>query len=183
MFKNIRSFRRSLAGKNSWLLLFAVAFLLLGINVFLNRRSDFSELVANHMDMVLNKRFSILESYMEEALEQDKTRWLDLKSVPEDMVIYRYCNDSLQSWCNQFSVDNDDISHKLVVQRFASLRYNLVSPLAEADEDVKYLSIGPKWYLVKSITDEDGWRVIGGLEVKNTLDTRSMNGVNPKFRL
>ena len=87
MFKNIRSFRRSLAGKNSWLLLFAVAFLLLGINVFLNRRSDFSELVANHMDMVLNKRFSILESYMEEALEQDKTRWLDLKSVPEDMVI------------------------------------------------------------------------------------------------
>lgn len=183
MFKNIRSFRRSLAGKNSWLLLFAVAFLLLGINVFLNRRSDFSELVANHMDMVVNKRFSILESYMEEALEQDKTRWLDLKSVPEDMVIYRYCNDSLQSWCNQFSVDNDDISHKLVVQRFASLRYNLVSPLAEADEDVKYLSIGPKWYLVKSITDEDGWRVIGGLEVKNTLDTRSMNGVNPKFRL
>ena len=73
MLENFRSFRRSLAGKNSWLLLFVVAFLLLGINVFLDRRSDFSELVGSRMDRVLNKRFAILESYMEEALEQDKT--------------------------------------------------------------------------------------------------------------
>lgn len=183
MLNKFKSFRRSLAGRNSWLLFFAIAFMLLGINIVLDRKSDLSEYVAVRLNRVVNRRFSMLESYMKSAMEQSRDSWMELDGVPEDMVIYRYCRDSLQSWCNQFSVDNDDIGHKLVVQRFASLRYNFVSPLAEADETVKYLSIGPKWYLVRAVSDADGWKVIGGLEVKNTMDTRSINGVNPRFRL
>ena len=92
-------------------------------------------------------------------------------------------SDSLQSWCNQFSLDNDDIADRMVVQRFANLRYNLISPLAEADTTVKFMNIGPKWYLVKALFGKGGSRIIGGLEIRNTLDSRSINGVNPKFRL
>ncbi len=183
MSNKLKSFPRSLIGRNSWLVFFTVAALLLVGNVVLNRRADFSDLVAKHLDYSVNKRFNMLESYMKQALEQDHDSWLDLDNVPEDMVIYRYCRDSLQSWCNQFSVDNDDINRRLVVQRFSNLRYNFVSPLAEAENVVKYMSIGPKWYLVKSIEDGRGWRIIGGLEIRNTMDTRSINGVNPNFRL
>lgn len=174
---------KSLFGKNVWAILVGIAFLLMLANLFVDRRGDFSDYATRHFDKVLNKRFAQLEDYMQEALDQSPGGWLKLKDVPEDMVIYRYYSDSLQSWVNQFSLDNDDISHKLVVQRFGNLRYNFVSPLVEADTTVKYLSIGPKWYLVKSLTDRNGCRVIGGLEVRNTLDTRSVNGVNPKFRL
>ena len=174
---------KSLFGKNVWAILVGIAFLLMLANLFVDRRGDFSDYATRHFDKVLNKRFAQLEDYMQEALDQSPGGWLNLKDVPEDMVIYRYYSDSLQSWVNQFSLDNDDISHKLVVQRFGNLRYNFVSPLVEADTTVKYLNIGPKWYLVKSLTDRNGCRVIGGLEVRNTMDTRSVNGVNPKFRL
>ena len=43
--------------------------------------------------------------------------------------------------------------------------------------------MGPKWYLAKAIDDGRGCRVIGGLEVRNTMDRRSVNGINPRFRI
>lgn len=120
---------KSLFGKNVWAILVGIAFLLMLANLFVDRRGDFSDYATRHFDKVLNKRFAQLEDYMQEALDQSPGGWLKLEDVPEDMVIYRYYSDSLQSWVNQFSLDNDDISHKLVVQRFGNLRYNFVSPL------------------------------------------------------
>ena len=181
--KKVKDFWHSLLGKNAWVLFFIFAVLLVLANVFVDRRADFSDYSARRLTKVVNERFFKLECYMEQALVKNPGDWLELKSLPEDMVIYRYYSDTLQSWCNQFSLDNDDISQRLVVQRFVNLRYNFVSPLAEADTTVKYMNIGPKWYLVKSITDGHGCRIIGGLEVRNTTDARSVNGVNPKFRL
>lgn len=178
-----RKFFRSLTGKNAGLLFFAIAALSIIANIFLNRRSDFSDFAAKRFTSVVNKRFDKLESYMNTALATSPADWLNLKGIPEDMVVYRYAGDSLQSWCNQFSLDNDDIADRMVVQRFANLRYNLISPLSEADTTVKFMNIGPKWYLVKALFGKGGSRIIGGLEIRNTLDSRSINGVNPKFRL
>lgn len=174
---------KSRLNKNIWLFSFVVAGLLFLANVFLDRRADFSDFAARHMNKVVNTRFRQLESYMERALKENQGGWLELKGLPSDMVVYRYYGDSLQSWCNQFSLDNDDVSQRLVVQRFVNLRYNFVSPLAEVDDSVKYMNIGPKWYLVKSIQDRHGCKIIGGLEIRNTMDTRSINGINPKFRI
>lgn len=181
--RNLKVFLRSLLGKNAWLLFFTMAVLLILTNVFVDRRSDFSDYSARRLTRIMNERFDKLESYMKQATAKNPGGWLEMESLPSDMVIYRYCSDTLQSWCNQFSLDNDDISQRLVVQRFVNLKYNFVSPLAEADTTVKYMNIGPKWYLVKAITDGHDCRIIGGLEVRNSSDTRSINGVNPKFRL
>ena len=179
----MKNFWNSLLGRNVWLLFFAAALLLTLLNVFIDRRGDFSEFTARRLTKVVNGRFDQLEEFMQQALGQDGDDWLSLDGLPEDMVIYRYRGDTLQSWCNQFTLDNDDISRRMMVQRFANLRYNYVSPLAEADTTVKYMNIGPKWYLVKAISDVHGCKIIGGLEVRNTVDSRSINGINPKFRL
>ena len=128
---------KSRLNKNIWLFSFVVAGLLFLANVFLDRRADFSDFAARHMNKVVNTRFRQLESYMERALKENQGGWLELKGLPSDMVVYRYYGDSLQSWCNQFSLDNDDVSQRLVVQRFVNLRYNFVSPLAEVDDSVR----------------------------------------------
>ena len=64
----------------------------------------------------LEERLALMDVYMQEALQEDHSLWLDLNGgVPEDMVIYRYCSDTLQSWCHQFPIRNDDISEKIMI--------------------------------------------------------------------
>ncbi|MGM9742486.1 MAG: ATP-binding protein [Candidatus Cryptobacteroides sp.] len=182
---------KGLAGKirmprlrnNAWMLGFLCVLLAACAAFFLMRNADMSGLTSSRVSRLINKRMARLETFMDAAMSANHNDWLTLDGLDEDMVVYRYVNDSLQSWCNQFSLDNDDISKRLVVQRFVNLRYNFVSPLAEADTVVRYINMGPKWYLVKSVSDRRGCSVIGGLEIRNTMDTRSVNGVNPRFRL
>ncbi len=179
----LKSFWNSLLGKNVWFLFFLAGAVLILANVLADTRIDYSESAAKRLTRNIQKRFSVLERYMHDAVELSPDSWMTIKELPEDMVVYRYVGDSLQSWSNQFSLDNDDISNRLLIQRFVNLRYNLVSPLSEADTSVKYMSIGPKWYLVKAVTDDHGCRIIGGLEIRNTVDSRSVNGINPRLHL
>ncbi|MGM9738528.1 MAG: sensor histidine kinase [Candidatus Cryptobacteroides sp.] len=179
----ISELRKTLGRRNLWLLLFFGTILLCCAFLLIIRGTDISSISASRVDRIINRRMTALEAYMQKAMDSNHNDWLELDGLEEDMVVYRYMEDTLQSWCNQFSLDNDDISQRLVVPRFANLRYNFISPLAEADTVVRYINMGPKWYLVKSISDKRGCRVIGGLEVRNTLDTRSVNGVNPRFGL
>ena len=102
--------------------------------------------------------------------------------LPDDMVIYTYAADTLQSWRGQFPIYNDDISSRVVVQRLTNPRVNLRSPLSYATEEPTYLNIGPKWSIVRSREVGDA-RLISGLMVINTLDSRSYNGVNPRLRM
>lgn len=183
MIHRFRDMAHSLFSRNVWALLLLFASLVAVVNVFTDRRVDVSEFVAKRFSGKMNKRFMMLERYMEQASSSPSGEWLELKDFPEDMVIYRYEGDTLQSWANQFSLDNDDIGTRLFLHRFMNLRYNFISPLAEADTSVKYMNIGPKWYLVKAVAAGQGRRIIGGLEVRNSEDARTLNGVNPRFRL
>jgi signal transduction histidine kinase len=134
----------------------------------------------------IQKRLSSLEGNIEAALETDRKELILPEGLPEDMVIYRYINDSLQSWSNQFSIINDNISSLLVFQRLTDRRSQIVSPLADVTDEISYLNLGPKWYLVKSVTGPGGQKIIAGLEVKNTLiddARRNENGVNPHLKL
>ena len=117
----------------------------------------------------IEKRLSILEDCIQTALETDKKELILPEGLPEDMVIYRYINDSLQSWSNQFSIINDNISSLLVFQRLTDRRSQIISPLTEVTDEISYLNFGPKWYLVKYVTGSGGQKVIAGLEIKNTL--------------
>ncbi len=142
---------------------------------------DAREVAAN-----IDIRLDILDEYISKVENTDEEDLKLLRDLPEDMVIYRYVNDSLKSWNNQFSTLNDDISSRLMFYRLTDRRASMVSPLAEATEEISYMNIGPKWYLVKMVRNEDNQKIIAGLEIKNTLiddARRNENGANPKLRL
>ncbi len=150
--------------------------------------SDVSDIgkVADATGQRLVQRMELMDGYISKVLEAGTDQWPDIGNVPEDIVIYRYVNDSLLSWNNQFSVINDDISSKLVFQRMSNLRNRIISPLSEIGEDVAYTNIGPKWYVTKAVYGMKNDKIIAGIEIKNTLIDdirRNENGVNPALKL
>lgn len=174
---------RAIITKNLWVLLVASALLLVAISVLVNRDADFSGMAARRTARLIEARMERLEGYMDEVSRLDRGAWPDLDDFPEDMVVYRYDDDSLRCWCNQFTLDNDDISRKPYIQRLRNLRYNMVSPLVDVDTTVSYLNMGPNWYLVKGRVGASGCWIVGGLLVKNTLAEGVSNGVNPRLKL
>lgn len=168
------------------LICFAISLLMFVLSMAGN--SDVSDIgkVADTTGQRLVKRMELMDSYISKLLEAGTDQWPDIGKVPEDIVIYRYVNDSLLSWNNQFSVINDDISSKLVFQRMTDLRNRIISPLSEIKEDVAYTNIGPKWYVTKAVHGSKNDKIIAGIEIKNTLIDdirRNENGVNPILRL
>ena len=138
-----------------------------------------AERVAKVAGNKVENRIQILESYIEKAMTEDGHTCLE--RVPEDMVIYKYVNDSLISWSNQFSILNDDISNRLVFQRLTNLKNRIVSPLINVTDSFSYMNFGPKWYIVKSTIGPSNEKVIAGIEIKNTLIDDSRNndtGIN-----
>ena len=102
--------------------------------------------------------------------------------LPDDMVIYTYADDTLQSWRGQFPLFNDDISSRVVVQRITNPRVNLRSPLSYLTEEPSFINIGSKWYIAR-MTDYDGGKIVSALMVMDALDNSSYNGVNPRLHL
>ena len=163
-----------------------LALILFILSMASNNAGSNTDKVAEETAARIEKRLAILDSYIAQAQATDKSELILPKGLPDDMVVYRYINDSLQSWSNQFPIINDDISSRLVFYRLTNRNHALTSPLSEAGEEFTYQNIGAKWYLTKAVTTEDNQKIIAGLEVKNTLidDARkNENGVNPKLRL
>lgn len=167
--------------RNVWLIFLIIATLILLFSIFINRKSDSADSVAVNVSHVISGRMKMLDSYM--SIVASGQEWTELDGFPDDMVIYRYENDSLKSWYNQFTLDNDDISRRMYIPRFMSLRYNVVSPLSEVDTVVNYINIGPKWYLVKAKKVGFYTTIIGGLEIKNMMSSNSYNGVNRHLKV
>ncbi len=140
-------------------------------------RSDVNT-AAEEMSRKVEFRMALLDGYIQQALEGDHSAWLDLRGLPEDMVVYRYVEDSLQSWINQFPLRNDDIHLRTLVQRLGDTRSSVASPLEDASAQVGFMNYGPKWYLVKAV-EGNHCKVIGGLEIVNELGS----GVNRHFRV
>lgn len=137
---------------------------------------------ARHATKAITARIAQLDGYIDKALAQDPSGWLDLGNVPGDMVIYRYCQDTLQSWVNSFPQINDDIKEHSEFQNITSLRGSPMSPLVGVYDKLQFINLGPKWYLIKSRTDMPT-RVIGALEVVDPIGSRRFNGVNPRLRI
>ena len=138
--------------------------------------------VARKVERKLSKRLSVLEKYADKALAESPYEWTDIGSIPRDMTIYRYLDDSIQCWVNQFSVANDDILSKPIDQRLTNPQASATSPLAAVTDTAGFFNFGPKWFLAKSKT-EGHVKVIYGIALTNSLDTRTFNGVNPKFHI
>lgn len=163
-----------------------LALVLFLISLLLNTSSMDTEATARKLSKRIEKRMTVLDRYIAVALAQDRDQWLNLENLPEDMVIYRYVYDTLQSWNNQFAISNDNISSRLVFQKLGNQKMSLSSPLSDVTAEPQYMNIGPKWYIVKYVADGFDCKVIGGLEIKNSLIDnvlKSDNGINGKLRL
>lgn len=130
---------------------------------------------------IVSFRLSKLDNYSEKALAQDAGEWLNLGKIPSDMVIYKYHQDTLRSWANAFPQINDDISERPAFWDIYTLRGSPRSPLTEVGEEWTYINLGPKWYIARSKSDGGSVRVIAALEIMNSLDTRSLNGINSRL--
>ena len=169
--------------RHLWIVMVAGAVVLIFLSQIGFGGADLTETAARKFEKTVGKRMAMLDGYMQQVMEGSRDEWPELKDFPEDMVIYRYVDDSLQSWCNQFTLDNDDIGRRTYLSRFYDLRYNIVSPLIGVGSEPSYMNFGPSWYLVKAIDDGRGCRVIGGLELRNTQRDLSLNSVNPRLGL
>lgn len=160
----------------------AAAAILLGLSLSITDNPRNSDRIAAKTSGIITKRMNVLEGYISQALTGDKAEWMSQMNLPDDMIIYRYIDDTLQSWRNQFPVINDDISSRVLFQRITQPMTSLASPLAEVTEQAKFVNYGQKWYLVKSEI-LGSRRVIAGLEISNSADEGTPNGVNKRLKL
>ncbi|MCR4824527.1 MAG: HAMP domain-containing histidine kinase [Bacteroidales bacterium] len=123
---------------------------------------------ARRVERAAVRRMALLDKYIDKALAQDSEQWMTLDGLPSDFVVYRYCQDTLQSWCNEFPVANDNINQRVYVPFLADPRVGAVSPLLQVTDSLGYFNFGSRWYLVKSVGDESK-RVIAGMEVLDNI--------------
>ena len=161
----------------------ALSLLLLAASTLVGRGPVDTDAAARTIGRKVEKRMALLGQFMDKALSADPAAWLDLGKLPDDMVVYRYVGDTLQSWAHQFPIISDDIRDRTVFPRLGSSRNPLVSPLSEVGEKPGYYNFGPKWYLARAIRDGDGCLVIGGLEMVDELGAKGMNAVNLRLGL
>lgn len=107
-----------------------------------------------------------LDNFAERALSAPAGEWLKLDDLPEDMVVYRYCADTIQSWVNQFPINNDEVD---VLPYWYRLQYNtrnyFSTPLAFLSDKFQYVNLGSAWYVVR-VYIRDDMKVIAGLLIK-----------------
>lgn len=137
---------------------------------------------ARRVSRIVSRKAQSLGFYMQKALEQNPYEWMELPGLPDDMVIYRYCADTLQSWVNQFPLTNDNLNTAVMFSRLVNPRINIESPLMAAGDSLVYVSIGSKWYLLRSIREAD-CRVIGGIEIADRADGYTYTGINSSLKI
>ena len=178
-------FSRKLTYKKIPLLLFLLAVVFFVMSIAGNNTGDNTQEVAQKAEASVIKRAAVLDKYVDQVLASEPRKTPRLQ-IPEDLVIYRYVNDSLAAWINQFPIINDDISNRMMIQRLSNFRVRLTSPLLLADHEFTYVNLGPKWYIIKEVYGQYNDKVIAGIEIKNTLivdHRKAENGVNPKLNL
>ena len=144
--------------------------------------SNNPELVARRVSAAVEHRVVKLESFMARAMEEDHSGWLELDGLPDDMVIYRYCSDTLQSWCNEFPIYNDNLQYRVYAPLLASSDYSLESPLAAVTDTLSFVSLGSDWYLAKTLAEDD-CLVIGGLKIAGSRGQRGAPETNEQLNI
>lgn len=133
----------------------------------------------------IHQRQSILHDYVMEAFRVPVQEWLQLDGFPEDMVIYRYNADTLQSWVNQFPVANDEVDVLTLWHRINHLNSRSLfnAPLAYLTEQEQYVNLGSAWYVVK-VYRRGEIKIISGLLIKTQYlsnNTVLASKINPEL--
>ena len=166
------------------LLVLFLAFALFMLSMVGNSSENETAGIAAKTESRLKRRLDRLDGYIQKALHEHEDGCLD--GLPDDMVIYKYQNDSLKFWSNQFPIINDDISRRLTVHRLTSYSNRISSPLSEVTQEISYMNLGPRWYVMKAVEGDDNVRIIAGIEIKNDLIeelSTAENGVSRHLKI
>ena len=153
-------------------LLAGVSVLLLVIALSVPRLPGDTVQSARKVERIVGKRLQKLDAHVARGS----------RSIPADMVIYRYRGDTLVSWVNQFPVRSDDISSAHRFQRLSNPRIRGFAPLSQVEEQTGFYNFGPKWYLCR-MENRGDTKILTGLEIMDSQDKSSFNGINPRLRL
>lgn len=168
---------------NLAIVLQVAAVALIVISFFFGRTSDYTDAASRSLSSRLASRLQVLDSYIEDAATDSRDKWMELEGLPEDMVIYRYRGDTLQAWSHQFPVADDDINRRGLFRLAPNLSNAWDLPLSSIDTVYSFRNIGTKWYILRYADAAGSSRIIGGLEVKNTVGASTVNGVNKRLKL
>jgi signal transduction histidine kinase len=135
----------------------------------------------------IHNRQEVLESYVTRVLEMPDDEFVTFDDFPDDMVIYRYFDDTLQSWVNRFPIANDDIDFFPFAYRINHLNSRVVTntPLAYLRFGEQYVNLGSAWYVVKVYVDRNQ-TIISALLIQTEYPTENNileNKINPNFSL
>ena len=79
------------------------------------------ERVVSRTEDKVEGRIKALDELIQSTLSTDPEAKNEPEEIDDDLVIYRYVNDSLVFWNNQFPILNDDISRKMVFHRLSPI--------------------------------------------------------------
>lgn len=141
---------------------------------------------ATRLEKKIQHRQQILEEYANQALNNPVDEWLNLEDFPDDMVIYKY-NDTIQSWVNQFPINNDEVDAFPLWYRlhYMNSRSLFNTPLAYLTPREQYVNLGSAWYVVK-VYRKDRVKLITGLLIKTEyLSNNSVlvSKLNPQLKV
>lgn len=123
----------------------------------------------------LVKKQRQMERYVRQVQETPVDEWILLPGFPDDMVLYRYNADTLQSWVNEFSISNDEVDVPPLWYRLHFMSndnlYN--TPLAYITDSDSYVNLGLSWYVVRSYTSGPT-KIITGIRIKDEYPSDNM---------
>ncbi len=133
---------------------------------------------AAHVEKKLHNKERILQEYVDKAFATDDDQWLRFEDFPDDMVLYKYVNDTLRTWINVFPLRNDGIHPTSYWYRIHNLG-NINShntPLAFVQDGIQFINLGPTWYLIKAQT-KGNVKIISAIEIMRQY-TRTSPGLH-----
>lgn len=167
------------------ILCFVLALLSAVLSRFAGSDINNAQRQARRLEQKITRRTQDLDAFAERALNTPAGEWLEMEDLPEDMVVYRYCSDTIQSWVNQFPINNDEVD---VLPYWYRLQYNtrnyFSTPLAFLSDKFQYVNLGSAWYVVRVYTKDD-MKVIAGLLIKTEYlsDNAILKSrMNPRFK-
>ncbi|MBR6269055.1 MAG: hypothetical protein IKR30_00595 [Bacteroidales bacterium] len=138
------------------------------------------------VESALHKRQKQIEAYALKALQQAPDEWMSFPDLPDDMVIYKYNADTLQSWANVFPIGNDEINVYPFTYKLQYLSNNNIynSPLAYVDFSERFVNLGSDWYVInKQVSPSKQTKIITAIRVKTEFPLAEKREVtNPHLR-
>lgn len=165
-----------------------ITMLLTLLPLFMGRSAHDIEHEIRKMENAIHKRQSILEKYAVQALKTPDDQWFSAEDLPSDMIIYKYVNDTLQSWANEFPIANDEINQYSIWHRGIQYTSNSGSfsyPLPYIGIRDEYINLGSGWYIVKAYK-QGRTRIITALLVKTEYENENsilVNRTNSKLKI